>query len=264
MSADKKNRLAQIKKRFGIVFLILFMGMSPLYAQGVSSEMPLQLFVKAGFAYKEGRYEEAVKAYEEILAQGQENGALYYNLGNAYFKQDKLGKAVLNYERAKRLIPRDADLNANKRYAQSLVKYYQKPAASSVWGRVVQNQFGVFALDELAWITFGLFVVAAIFILLALYLSWPKRNMMMALICVAILFAVCFGGFITKMQDQKGLGVVMSDVDARFEPRDEGTVHFELYEGSKVKAVTTQGGWVKVERLDGKAGWVLKDTIEKI
>ena len=60
-----------------------------------------------------GHYAEAVQLYEEQVARGVQDSALFFNLGNAYFHQGDLGRAVLNLERAAQLNPRDADIANN-------------------------------------------------------------------------------------------------------------------------------------------------------
>jgi len=52
--------------------------------------------------YQKGNYMQAVKGYEKLLKQG-ESAALYYNLGNSYYRLDNIPHAVLSYERAQRL-----------------------------------------------------------------------------------------------------------------------------------------------------------------
>ena len=79
-------------------------------------------FFHANQAYKEGRFLDAVEGYELLLRAGFENGHLYYNMGNALFRLDRLGPAILNYERARLYIPRDADLNFNLNYARDRVQ----------------------------------------------------------------------------------------------------------------------------------------------
>ena len=79
-------------------------------------------FFKANQLYKEGRFEDAAKDFSELIQSGRGNGHLYYNLGNAFFRQGRIGHAILNYERAHVLIPRDADLNFNLRYARNQVR----------------------------------------------------------------------------------------------------------------------------------------------
>jgi tetratricopeptide (TPR) repeat protein len=79
---------------------------------------PSALFIRANGLYGDGKYAEAATAYEQILAQGIESGAVQYNLGNAYLKAGDVGRAVLAYERARRLIPGDPDLAANLGFAR--------------------------------------------------------------------------------------------------------------------------------------------------
>ena len=72
----------------------------------------------ANAAYNEGRFATAAENYEAILAQGQHSAKVYFNLGNAYFKQDDLAHAILYYHRALRLEPADEDIRHNLEYAE--------------------------------------------------------------------------------------------------------------------------------------------------
>ncbi|MCQ3980520.1 MAG: hypothetical protein DPW09_44490, partial [Anaerolineae bacterium] len=74
---------------------------------------PTEAMRVANEDYEAGNYADAASIYEAIIASGLHNSNVYYNLGNAYFKQEDLGRAILNYRRAQRLDPRDADTTAN-------------------------------------------------------------------------------------------------------------------------------------------------------
>ena len=67
-------------------------------------------FIQGNTHYQNGQYREAIESYESVLQAGFTSPELYYNLGNAYFKLDERGKAVLYFEKAKKLAPRDADI----------------------------------------------------------------------------------------------------------------------------------------------------------
>ena len=107
-------RLTANLKLLIFILLLFFSGGSCFAADTPSAE---ELYFEANRAYKEDRYPEAIDGYLELIGQGYVNGHLYYNLGNAYFRAGQLGRAILNYKRAQLLIPRDADLNFNLRYA---------------------------------------------------------------------------------------------------------------------------------------------------
>src|SRR5216684_895 len=76
---------------------------------------PADEFKAANQLYDAGNFSEAVAAYEKLEPK---TAPVYFNLGNAYFRQDKLGQAILNYERARRLAPRDPDILANLKFAE--------------------------------------------------------------------------------------------------------------------------------------------------
>ena len=63
--------------------------------------------------YQVGNYHEAGRVYEQIINQGVQDSTVYFNLGNAYYRQGDLGRAIVNYQRAALLNPRDADIQAN-------------------------------------------------------------------------------------------------------------------------------------------------------
>src|SRR5690606_10297253 len=71
------------------------------------------LWLEANQAYEAGDYATAVRNYEALLAQGVQHGALHYNLGNAYFRGDRLGKALLHFYKAKKYLPGDKDVLNN-------------------------------------------------------------------------------------------------------------------------------------------------------
>lgn len=74
---------------------------------------------EAGFndLYRNGRYEEALEGYKNAIAREPSNPWAHYNAGNALFRLNRMGPAVLNYSRAFVLAPRAADIRANLEFA---------------------------------------------------------------------------------------------------------------------------------------------------
>ena len=62
-------------------------------------------------------FRESAKVLESFVADGFCNGAVYYNLGNAYYRAGDFGRAILNYRKAKHYLPRDPLLEANLQQA---------------------------------------------------------------------------------------------------------------------------------------------------
>src|SRR5713101_1529972 len=96
-------------------WLILFL--FALVQHAAAQEMSLQ-FEQANQLYRAGDFQKAATIFEQIVGNGYESSALYYNLGNTYFKLHNIPAAILNYERAKRITPRDEDNSYNLRIAQ--------------------------------------------------------------------------------------------------------------------------------------------------
>ena len=75
----------------------------------------------ANKAYKEKRYQQAIKDYE-LLLRTQKTASLYYNLGNAYYRTGDFTKAILNYERAAKINPSDRDIKFNLQFVRAQLK----------------------------------------------------------------------------------------------------------------------------------------------
>ncbi len=67
----------------------------------------------ANAMYEQGRFVDSARAYQQLVDRGYRDPVLYYNLGNAYYKQADLGRAIINYLRTRRLDPSDPDAAAN-------------------------------------------------------------------------------------------------------------------------------------------------------
>src|SRR5499427_11133783 len=91
-------------------------------------------------------YRQAIAGYEQLIAAGIHNAKLYYNLGNAYFRLNDLGYAVLHYRRGLRLEPGNRQLQANLSYARSRrVDQINVSGQRSLWHQIFfwQNQLNV-------------------------------------------------------------------------------------------------------------------------
>ncbi len=227
----------------------------------ISDAEALSKFVAAGAAYKAENYDKAIATYEEILRGGKESGALYYNLGNSYFKKGSPGKAILNYERARRLIPRDSDLNFNAGYARS--KAGVPEASGGFSAQLVEPRIRNWTDREIAWAWIVITLAGAAVHLLSLFGKWPLMTRRHAIVLVCALWLVCLGGFAVKFAAEENLAVTIVPGEAKFEPREDATVHFPLGEGTMVKVLEAEDAWAKIRRDDGKVGWVPEKVFER-
>jgi len=248
-----------------IVVFVVFVMQLKTYAAGISKEEAIKDFVSASVAYKDEDYDKAINLYNKIINGGWESGAIYYNLGNSYFRKGDIGRAILSYERARRLIPADSDLNYNLRYVRSFIGTKVRVPRYNLVYRFIKRLSKEYNQDFLALMMVISFLVMSISFLVATYSKLSHKNVYIIIILVfSLLFFMCFFISMYKLNIEGNLAVVVKKTDARFEPRSDSTVHFKLYPGLEVKILKQEGGWAKIKREDGKRGWLPKDCFERV
>lgn len=244
----------------GIIFLILFPISLSFGAEGHSAE---DLFFKANQAYKEDRYQDAVSGYLKLLEDGNANGHINYNLGNAYLRLNNLGKAILFYERARILIPRDADLNFNLRYAHDQIQ----DAIPVSRGIISQSFFWLNGLTfkELFWSFFVLNV--AFFLILFIRLFYRAEwtyYLFFILLIFTIIAAGSFGFKWYQLSTDTRAVILNEEVNVLSGPDPQDTVLFKLHEGAIVKQERSEDDWALVNLSEEKRGWIPSKDLEKI
>ncbi len=220
-------------------------------------------FYAANSLYEQGDFDNAIKQYSSILESGSESGNIYYNLGNCYFKKGELGRALLNYEKARRLIPLDKDLESNYEYACSLIKGGGAAPGRSLFVRVFNDFFEKFTIDGLTASLSALYMLILIGVLAGLFLAPFNKHALILAVFSGLLFIAAFAGLAGKIALlDKEVIVIAGQADAKFEPIDKATAYFTLYEGMKAELVASKDNWCKVRRQDNKSGWVDNSAIE--
>ncbi|RJP27402.1 MAG: tetratricopeptide repeat protein [Candidatus Omnitrophota bacterium] len=239
------------------LFLLLF-----LEAGFVFDDQETGAFNRANVYYEQGNFDEAIKQYKSIVEEGLESGNLYYNLGNCYFKKGKLGEAIFYYEKARRLIPRDRDLESNYEYACSLIKGGTFSSQESFPARLWNKLFEKLAIDGLTLALSIFFISILISILASLFFAPLKKQALILTAFLGLCFVVGLVGLKGKISRlNKEAIVVVEQADAKFEPMEKATTYFTLYEGMKVEVVESRDNWHKVKRQDKKSGWVQYSAI---
>lgn len=250
-----------LKNKNSVLILILLASIFLKASFVFSYDSHQKAFARANSFYEQGRYEEAIKEYEGILASGWESGNLYYNLGNCYFKKGKLGWAIFYYEKARRLLPQDKDLEANYEYAISLAEGRASSAKRGIF-KMFSDFRDAFSIDALTILVALFYYLVLISILVGLFWEKFKRRTFDLSFILAIFFVL---GIFLLQQKVSLLGkeaiVIEKKVEARFEPLQKADIYFTLYEGTKVRLLSSKDNWWKIKRDDGKSGWVEKDKL---
>ena len=249
--------------RRAALFLVLFftaavpMGLAAHSLTGVPGGA---LFSQAAAKYQAGDFAGAISLNQRVINEaGVESGEVYFNLANSYFRAGQLGRAVLCYLRAERLEPRDGDIRANLAFARQAVEQNDqgKPLASrSRWFAV----FSSLSSAEFKWTALLSFMLAGVVFLWCLYAGLPARRVWLWTGLAAIIAGYILLAFCARYFDLLGRAVVLTRTEARFEPSTEATVYFKVPEGAEVKILRQKAGWLKVQRSDGRSGWVPENT----
>ncbi len=256
-----------MKARLFIVFFLAATIIGPGTASGgePASKSAKSLFQGGSDLYEKGDYEAAIKEYEKILDMGYESGPLYYNLGNSYFKDGQTGRAILNYERAARLIPRDKELKISHKHVLFTAEGAATRGPKIFLLRMVDIAGSYFTVNELVIFIFVTSLIFMAIVLLHIYFNLVKRHFV--LILTSLLILIVAGSYlaINKIGAYGKEAVVVSKgADAKFEPFERATTHFILDEGSTVRLTDSKDAWRKIKRPDGKSGWVKKSALEVI
>jgi hypothetical protein len=221
----------------------------------------------ANDAYQKGNYDQAIVLYESVLEHG-ESPELYYNLGNAYYKTNQIGKSILNYERALRLRPSYEDAKHNLALANTKVLDKIEPIEVFFLSQWIDDFKAL--LGSNSWAILSIVFFIATLVLLLFYVFSPQKIVRQTAFFVAIfsfLFFIIFFGFSSSRKkhfEKREAAIVMQEsVTVKSSPDESGTELFILHEGSKVFVREVVGGWSEIKIADGNIGWIKNSEIER-
>lgn len=228
----------------------------------------LALMEQGNAAYQGGSYQEAVRLYQNILQEGVISGELCFNLGNAYFRLGDMGRAILYYERAQRLLPRSESISFNLRLANLYIKDrvdVPPPFFLYQWYQLLTN-----SLTARGWgLLLSLFLLLSA--ILTLVRQWFELRFARIVKKIALVLAVSgllvLAPFISRynFESNSHEAIVLSSVvTCLAAPQSGSTELFVVHSGTKVKILGTDSEWYKIELLDGKQGWAPQRDVEKI
>ena len=237
------------------------------YAQESSAN---GLMAKANERYERGEYAEAAQQYEALVDRGFSDAALYFNLGNAYLESEDLGRAILNYLRARELSPRDPDIRYNLELARSMTvdsiagERGSLVEGVSYFGRrwVTPGELGAAAL--LLWAASGMAIGG-----LLVWRVFPLRrvvHVVTAAIAIATLASFLLLVSMVYANPNDNTGVVTSAaVEVVSGPGPQYPEEFTLYSGAQVRVIDSRHGWLRIELPGGELrGWAPSHTIDVV
>jgi tetratricopeptide (TPR) repeat protein len=246
------------------LFILLFLGCTV----NVSAASPWQID-SANAAYSRNEFEKAASLYEEILKDKLEAPEVYYNLGNAYYKQGKIGPAIVNYEKAKKLAPDDEDILSNLKYANQKVEDKIEPAPRFFlieWKNDIVNMASektwsliCISMLSISLLLFGLYVIAANPLVRKLFFY---TGAVLILSSVATFF-IAKHRYALEIESREAI-VLAGSVTVMGSPSEKGTKLFVLHEGTKINILEVSGDWAEIRIANGNTGWLKLEMLGTI
>ena len=217
-------------------------------------------FDTANRLYGQGKFAEAAGAYKNLIQSGLTSGAVYFNLGDAYFKAGQFGRAIVAYRQAMQLTPRDNDLRANLQFVRNQV--------SGVTMRMPrwQGWIEILSLNEWTWLTVSAFWIA--FLLLAAKQwkpHWQRalRTYTTVAFMLFFVFACGFGITLGQHFGNKVAIVISPDAKVLGSPFASQEL-FTVRDGAELQVLDQKDDWYQVSDGAGRTGWLQRDSVSVV
>jgi len=243
--------------RVGVVVLALVLQF-PFSATFAALD-PSASFEKANRLYEQRDYAQAAAAYEELLKAGYTSPALQFNLGNAFFKAGRLGKAIAAYRRAQATAPRDPDILANLQFAreQSRGPRVKTPLWRAVLLRLSLSEWTIAASAGL-WAVLGLLTLFQI----KPSLRQSLRGTTITLGALTLLACLCLALAWSSASSNRIAVVITPQTEVRHGPLKESQPAFTAYDGAELEILDRKDEWLQVTAGPARTGWILAtDTV---
>jgi hypothetical protein len=275
--------------RTGLVLITAFVCLTARAGAQADAPAPVAQFQSANASYEAGDYARAIEDYTRVARTGVAHPDLFYNLGNAYFKEGNLGRAVLWYERARRLAPRDNDVRENLDLTRSLLRDQQLVAHEPRWRNVMLAWHRDTTTTESAAVATAFYLLACLIAMLVVFrdtelvsrvygkLSVVSPGRLLGLdkvqdLGLALALVLLVGGAFgysafakVRAERVRASGVVVADEVSVFSgPSHDALVQFKVHEGTLVDVRDARPGWVRVDLPGDLGGWVDEASLDRI
>ncbi|MEO8253893.1 MAG: tetratricopeptide repeat protein [Flavobacterium sp.] len=226
-------------------------------------------FEKGNDLYKNGKYEQAIDAYNAVLSSKKQSAELYFNLANCYYKLNKVAPAIYNYEKALVLSPDNIDMANNLKFAQKRTVDEIKVVPKVGFAKLLRDFTGQYHYNTWAWIAVA-FSILFLISFLGYYFSGSaiiKRLFFfgMFVILVLLLLSVSSAVFEKSHFKNERPAIVFSEMtEVKSEPQNRAKTIIILHEGTKVFVEKKLENWKKVQLTDGTEGWIASDAIREV
>jgi tetratricopeptide (TPR) repeat protein len=243
------------------LFIVVFLGAFCLTKLSHAQAQADAIFAKANADYAAKHFPEAVKGYESLVKDGHWSASVFYDLGNAYFRTEDFGRAILNYERALALQPSQPEAEANLRFVRDQARALE---LAPNWA---EEHLGFLTTNQYAWLAATTFW-GAIFIFAGL--CFARRRAVVWIFAMLLLCAIGAGSTYAIVAFEGGSGgrdlaiVTKEKIQARLATAENAGTVLILPPGSEVKILGTRGAWSYAALPNDLRGWIPASSAERV
>ena len=247
-----------ISKLFRLLFVLTFVMVQIVPALADSFEQGNQQF-------KSGDFAAAVAAYEKSIATDGPSAAAYYNLGNSYQRLDKPGPAILAYERASLIKPRDPDLRANLTSTRKSNAAFEE----SQYDPRLDVALRHFSRNEWSWLFAGSALFLAALSIVTGVMGFPRKSFYQITVASAVLACLVITSaagalYLTRHDSNRGV-ILAEDAAVRLSPFETAESLGTPAPGRIVQMGRKQGNFRYIEIPSTKLrGWVSQKQVASI
>jgi len=245
---------------------LFFLALLLLYALAAKAKAHPELWNKANYFYEQKQYDSAAHLYLQLKDEGLRNAALYYNLGNTYYRLGETALAILYFERAHKANPGSRKIADNLALAQNRI-HNPLTKAEPIFFINWWNDFIRF-LPPPFWaiFTFLIFVILLGFI----YLQKtgekpvPHAGRWLSLIVVVLLCSLLVFYVSRHRITRNNKAVVMQENAPLYHEANSSGTSISVPEGTTILINDKSTGYYYVELPNGANGWILQSMVEKV
>ncbi len=219
---------------------------------------------EANRRFDAGDFSGAVLGYQELLAENGPDAAVYYNLGNSHQRLKQYGPAILAYERARLLKPRDPDLTANLELARKAATAFEEPGMNARLAAVLSY----LSRDEWSWLVGGGALLLGVLAVARGAVVWPRRFNVPALVVsgFAGLAIVAGSTALWLRRDEVRRGIVLPEkASVLLSPFEKAEAIGTVAAGRTVRLGESKGSFRYVEvPASTLRGWVSGKDVEPV
>ena len=212
-------------------------------------------------AYDSKNFKISIQHYQKLINEGYKSYQLYFNLGNSYYRNNELGKAIYYYELASKSNPADDDIKINLAIATS--KTIDKVNSKENFFITAIKTNILSSFSTFTWSIFTISFISLASILFFIFINSNniliKRISFIGTCFCFILFTLSYflGYTSLKSKSENKFAIITSkEIKILNEPTISGISKFNLHEGTKIRIVENKGEWILIKLDNGNEGWI--------